>query len=195
MVLGPTKTGCGKIWVEDYLGRLGKKIEDFKIEKTRDSFKFGERVYKSLGKIRMPVHLKDLEGRFRSEEVEVHMIEKKVEMLIGNNTSTKWQIQLTPFKNSFNFSDDKEREYAGRRTQGGHIAVELWPTPNEIESNYIELRVEEDAKQDTLEVNYVEDKVDEGFSLEYEDKRPDWIKEKVEEFKFDTRKDKISEIK
>ena len=56
---GAPKTVAGKIWVEDYLGRLGKKIEDFKIEKTRDSFKFGESVYKSLGKILMPVHMKD----------------------------------------------------------------------------------------------------------------------------------------
>ena len=77
---GTPETVAGKIWVEDYLGRLGKKLEDLKIEKTRDSFKFGESMYKSFGKIRMPVHLKDKEGRFRSEEVEVHMIEKKVKM-------------------------------------------------------------------------------------------------------------------
>ena len=42
----------------------------------------------------------------------------------------------------------------------------------------------------------VEDmKVEEGLSFEFEDKRPDWIKEEVEDFKFDTRKDRIGEIK
>ena len=73
--------------------------------------------------------------------------------------------------------------------------MELWPSPNEIESNYVECKVEVDEEQETIEVNYVDVKVEEGFSFEFEDKRPSWIKEKVEDFQFDTRKDKISEIK
>ena len=58
-------------------------------------------------------------------------------MLIGNNTSTKWETYIFPYKNSFKFVDDDKREFVGRRTQGGHIAVELWPGSDETESNYI----------------------------------------------------------
>ena len=47
---------------------------------TKDRFRFGNTPYNSLGRIKLPVYLKDKEGKIKEKEVTVYM--KNIELLV-----------------------------------------------------------------------------------------------------------------
>ena len=98
-------------------------------------------------------------------------------------------------------NDNNEKEYGDNVQELKVVEIEVidQEADKNKEEEYFEngedLKVDEEVEQEIVEVNYVDAKKEEGFSFEVEDKIPNWIKEKVEDFKFDMRKEKISEIK
>ena len=123
---GAPKSVAGIKWTEDYLKAIGENIEDKEKIKTKDRFRFGNTPYNSLGRIKIPVYLKDKEGKIKEKEVTVYMIEKNIELLVGNSTKDLWKVVTADYENTYYLDKELDRPFRGRRTKGGHIAVALW---------------------------------------------------------------------
>jgi hypothetical protein len=148
--------------------------------KIRDRFRFGNTPYNSLLRVEILVYLKDKEGEIQSKEVQLHLIEKNIELLVGNNTRDKWKVLSADYENTYYLDADWKRPFPERRTLGGHVAVELWTKTQEKETEREEV------------YNYIEVEIAEE---DWEKKREKLTKEEVEYFEFDTKKDKLEEIK
>ena len=185
---------------------IGEKLEDKEKIMTKDRFRFGNTPYNSLGRIKLPVYLKDKEGKIKEKEVTFYMIEKNVELLVGNSTRDLWKVVTADYENTYYLDKELNRPFRGRRTQGGHIAVALWTKESEEE------------KMEEVEYNYIEvENKDEvfccdkcGYSTQYERKlwkheetdhsgkieKVEYIKEeKIEEWEKDKEEDKKTELK
>jgi hypothetical protein len=73
----------------------------------------------------LPVYLKDKEGKIKEKEVKVYLIEKNIQLLVGNSTRDEWKVVAADYKNTYYLDKELDRPFEGRRTKGGHIAVAL----------------------------------------------------------------------
>ena len=80
----------------------------------------------------------------------MYLIEKNIELLVGNNTRDNWKVVSADYENTYYLDKELSRPFEGRRTQGGHIAVALWTKEpeeeemKEVEYNYIEMEDEDE---------------------------------------------------
>jgi len=93
--------------MKDYLKKIGMKLEALQEEESTDVFRLGDISYMSLGIVKFPIYLKNFKGEIIEKEVECHLIERDIVILLGNNTIKKeWKLILDSSWNRFGIRPD-----------------------------------------------------------------------------------------
>ena len=93
---GAPKSVAGIDWCKQYCLDQGTEFGDLIVKKSRDVFILGNQRYNSLGSIVLNMDLKLTDGTNKELEVEINMITRPVELLVGMNTMRKWRCILDP---------------------------------------------------------------------------------------------------
>ena len=126
---GAPKSVAGIDWCKQYCLDQGTEFGDLVVKKSRDVFILGNQRFKSLGSIKLTMELKLTDETVRNFEVEVHMIARPVELLIGMNTMRKWRCVLDPEYEVIGLKKKDSKTEIENYIAGcydGHFVIPLW---------------------------------------------------------------------
>ena len=92
-------------------------------------FILGRDQFRTLGKVEIPVEMRTTEDEAIELYIEVHMISKPIEMLVGMNTLKNWRGVLDTEDHEIGLKKSGEKKQIDKYIKAafdGHFVVPLW---------------------------------------------------------------------